>query len=141
MPQFMNGTSENILYLNKERFSIKTNMKVACDIISENIKHYTNVIFPPKIYTSTSLKKTLGNNLIQLNIDIKESDVCPGYPDSKMDESCKFNRLFNRLNFIKNKPVIIFRQIENIWQLCFYQSCKRLGRFERLRNFFSVNLL
>ena len=90
MPEFMNGTTEKVLYLKKSTFQIKTNLKVDCDIIRENIRHYKNVIFPPKIYSNVTKKlKNAVTYLTTLFIHITESDTCPKYPDSTMDESCK----------------------------------------------------
>lgn len=94
MPHFMNGTSDRVLFLRKKNFQIKTNLKVECDIISENVKHYRNVIFPPKIYNAQRKRLRELKYLNVLKINIVQSDECPGYPNSNMIESCKFKIKF-----------------------------------------------
>lgn len=89
MPYSMNGTTDKVLFLRKKNFQILTNLKIECDLISENIKHYRNVIFPPKIYNPQRRRIRQLKYLNILNINIVESNECPKYPDSTMDETCK----------------------------------------------------
>lgn len=111
MPEYINGTSDKLLYLNKNNFFIKTNIKFDCDIITQNIKHYRNVLFPPKIYSNVTKKSksTTETYLTTLNIFISQSSVCPKYPDSTMIESCNLLNMFTNLNLINLKK----RQFDN----------------------------
>lgn len=89
MPLTMFNSSSNLLYIKKSSFEFKTNMVVECDIIFENLKHYINILFPPKIYNEKSIEET-DSLLTMVNFKIAENSVCPGYPNDDMDESCKF---------------------------------------------------
>jgi hypothetical protein len=91
-PQHVNNTSTGRLLLSKENFNIYTNLRQSCDLIAENIKHYTNIIFPPNVNTEL-YSNTKEPYLDFLFIDV-ESQGCPGYPNSNMDESCMFNLFF-----------------------------------------------
>lgn len=88
-PAHISNTSASLFYLVKEKFEIKTNMKVPCDIISENAKLYKNILFPPKIYNNYSVDPS-DKLLTKLFISIAKPDICPGFPNSDMDESCLF---------------------------------------------------
>lgn len=93
MPQFVNETSNSgISIINKDYFKINTNMRVKCDIIEENIRHYTNILFPPLISLNMSInqKDVL---LSELSIELGNTDFCPTYPNSSIDESCIVFRL------------------------------------------------
>ena len=57
-----------------------------CDIITENRRHYLNILFPPKFYLRRP--QCDDNILTELRILIAENEFCPGYPTSDMDESC-----------------------------------------------------
>jgi hypothetical protein len=63
-------------------------MAVDCDIVTENLKLYKNILFPPKIYDESFLNAT-DPLLTLLNITVQNTATCPGYPDDQMDESCK----------------------------------------------------
>ena len=75
------------MVISKDSFKITSNLPQTCDIIEENIKLYKNIFFPPKfeINPTTSQTDVLLN---ELNIEIGDR-ICPGYPNSTMDESCK----------------------------------------------------
>ena len=60
-------------------------MTIDCDIIENNIIIYKNVLFPSK---NSFITNKDDKELIELRIEIQESDYCPGYPNSEMDESC-----------------------------------------------------
>ena len=95
MPQYMNGTSNEVYFLSESNFEIKTN--IDCDILEENKLIYKNVLFP----TANLFNKQFDPNikyLNELNIEIKDPQGrCPGYPDQNMDESCTI--FFYSLNF------------------------------------------
>lgn len=86
-PQYVGNSSQNLSFLSRLSFKITTNLKVKCDIIDENIKLYTNILFPPKIAASGDLSIN-DTQLIELNIELTANDKCPSYPDSNMDETC-----------------------------------------------------
>jgi hypothetical protein len=88
MPQYINNTSNGVLILSKDMFKITNNLINKCDIIDENFKHLNNILFPPKLNISSALT-AFDDVLYALSIEI-ESKECPKYPDSTMDESCKF---------------------------------------------------
>jgi hypothetical protein len=85
MPKFMNQTTDNLYYFNKNTFKILTNMQKECDIIESNKKIYSNILFPPKMSFDVEMTTNLLN---ELNIEIKDFNNCPGYPGTDMDESC-----------------------------------------------------
>ena len=85
MPQNIYGTSKRLLYLEENSFKITSNMKVNCDIIEENKAIYIKNLFNTK-HTSNPKNESL---ITELNIEIKFSNICPDYPNSEMDESCK----------------------------------------------------
>ena len=87
MPQFVNESSTSLSYINKEDFKITNNLPEPCDIIDENVKLYTNILFPPKFVFNPNIKFT-EKLLLELNIEIANTE-CPSYPNSTMDESCK----------------------------------------------------
>ena len=89
MPQIMNSSSDRVLYLVKNRFKITNNMMLECDIIDENIKFYSNIIFPARYSFNTSIESD-EQLLTELSIEVALAHICPGFPDSNMDESCKF---------------------------------------------------
>ena len=61
-------------------------MKVDCDIIDENKRIYKRILFPPKSsFHSLPVNSAF---IYELNLDIEESDKCPGYPTLEMNESC-----------------------------------------------------
>lgn len=62
-------------------------MMVDCDVISENLKHYTNILFPPKIYDEHAIEDS-DRLLTLVEFKISYNDMCPGYPNDEMDESC-----------------------------------------------------
>ena len=88
MPMHINSSSANILYLNKRNFKIISDLST-CDIIEENIKLYTNILFPPRIYDQSKhdVINTTHQILTTLYIKIEKKAKCPAYP-SDMDESC-----------------------------------------------------
>ena len=47
-----------------------------------------NIIFPPVFNFSNA--EPNDDLLTELNIQIYENDICPGFPTSNMDESCKY---------------------------------------------------
>ena len=91
MASFVNDTqsgSKNLvlLVLKSSSFKITSNL-ASCDIISENVKHYKNILFPPRMGLDNSKP---GDTLAtELNIEVV-SQMCPKYPDEAMDESCNF---------------------------------------------------
>jgi hypothetical protein len=87
MPQFVNESSTGLSYLNKDDFKITHNLAEPCDIIDENVKLYTNILFPPKFTINSNIKFT-EKMLLELNIELAYKE-CPSYPNSTMDESCK----------------------------------------------------
>jgi uncharacterized Rmd1/YagE family protein len=87
MPQQMSGTTDKVYCLCSSKFSFSSNLD-SCDIIRENFKWYKNVLFPPRIYND-GLCLPSDSLLTELKIEIQTA-VCPSYPDSDMDESCKF---------------------------------------------------
>ena len=88
MPQYVNNTSTGKLVLTKKTFKIMTDSENNCDIIDENIKHYMNVLFPPKIRLDSDWTRTDELYLGELYLEVTSRD-CPKYPHSNMDESCK----------------------------------------------------
>lgn len=85
MPQKIAGTSKRLLYLKENNFEITSNMKVNCDIIEENKSLYKKMLFNSKNITNSPNESLL----TELNIEIESSNICPGYPNSEMNESCK----------------------------------------------------
>ncbi len=75
----------------KDKFKITNNLSKSCDIIEENVKLYTNIIFPPKFLLNTKLNENQ-QLLIELKIEI-EDDNCPLFPNSEMDEACKNKKI------------------------------------------------
>lgn len=53
-----------------------------------------NIIFPPVFNFSNA--EPNDDLLTELNIQIHENDICPGFPTSNMDESC----IFKNYNFL-----------------------------------------
>ncbi len=84
----MGGSSNNLVYLDKNNFTIESNMLVNCDIIKKNIGRYKNVIFPTSVHNTPSNENNI-TILHMLLINITLNDKCPGYPTADMDESCK----------------------------------------------------
>jgi hypothetical protein len=48
-----------------------------------------NIIFPP-VFNFSNAEPNDDDLLTELNIQIYENDICPGFPTSNMDESCIF---------------------------------------------------
>jgi hypothetical protein len=90
MPQFVNESSSSLSYLSKDDFKITNNLLEPCDIIEENVKLYTNILFPPKFVINSNIKFT-DKLLLELNIEIANQE-CPNYPNSTMDESCNLRK-------------------------------------------------
>ncbi len=68
MPKLMNSTSSSLYFLDENNFKITSNMKVACDIIEENRRIYTTILFPPKSkFNSLPLNS---NFLYELNVEV-----------------------------------------------------------------------
>ena len=65
---------------------MSTNLKKECDIIEENFKLYTNILFPPKILANPAVFKN-DKQIKELTFEIS-TDLCPLYPNIEMDESC-----------------------------------------------------
>jgi hypothetical protein len=88
-PRVINATSRQLLYLSKAQFEIVSDLP-ACDIIQDNVRRYTNILFPPRIYEQSRHSGLSGVKfLTRLNIKITgASQTCPSYPDSNMDETC-----------------------------------------------------
>lgn len=57
-----------------------------CDIIEENRKRYLNILFPPN-YDFNDFEPE-DELLTELIINVEQNDICPGYPDSNMNETC-----------------------------------------------------
>jgi hypothetical protein len=94
MPQHVSENSTSLSYLNRDDFRITNNLPEPCDIIEENVKLYTNILFPPK-FTINSNIKYAEKMLLELNIELANTE-CPSYPNSTMDESCM--KILNLLN-------------------------------------------
>lgn len=99
MPRSMLNTSPNLLYLKKSQFIFRHNMEVECDIIDDNIKRYKRIIFPPRIYFESAILP-VDKLLKEVLIEISEKNICPGYPNDNMDESC--NMLVGQGKFPSN---------------------------------------
>ena len=85
MPQKVSGTSKRLLYLKENNFKITSNIKTYCDIIEEN-----KVIYKKMLFNSINISNFPKENLLtELNIEIESSNICPGYPNSDINESCK----------------------------------------------------
>ncbi len=68
MPKLMNSTSSTLYFLDQNNFKITSNMKVSCDIIDENRKIYTTILFPPKSkFNSLPLNEKF---LYELNLEV-----------------------------------------------------------------------
>jgi hypothetical protein len=98
MPQYMNGTSNEVYCLSEFNFEIKSN--IDCDILEANKLIYKNVLFPNSNLFNTQCEPNI-KYLKELNIEIKDPQPsCPGYPDQSMDESCTvFFSLINQYPF------------------------------------------
>jgi hypothetical protein len=84
------GESVNeLVYLSADAFSIFTDMQVQCDIISDNIKRYKTILFPPKIKTSAPKAGANRTILTELIVFIEQNEECPQLPNTNMDESCR----------------------------------------------------
>lgn len=94
MASFVNDTQSGaknlvLLVLKSSSFKITSNL-ASCDIISENVKLYRNILFPARMQLDNSKP---GDTLAtELSIEVV-SQGCPKYPDESMDESCNFNLL------------------------------------------------
>lgn len=124
-PQFVEDTSKGLLVISKDSFKITSNLAQSCDIIEENIKLYKNIFFHPKFELNPEVSQ-IEVALKELNIELVEK-VCPGYPNSTMDESyellvksgvstIKANSVwgalkgletFSQLTFIENNKLMI----------------------------------
>jgi hypothetical protein len=98
-PQVIEGSSKKVLYLNPNNFRIYSNF-IDCDIMQENMKHYTNILFPPKIPNKVEDKDPL---LTDVLIEVTDTETCKEYPHSKMDESCKQFYFYFRFKIISFK--------------------------------------
>lgn len=81
----MNGSSYNLVYLNRDDFNFEINIGLNCDIIADNVKRYRNILFPPKINIGKPAAELRVLNKLIITID---NATCPGYPDTNIDESC-----------------------------------------------------
>lgn len=110
MPEFVNDTSKGFSVVKKDYFKITSN--VNCDIIDENIKHYTNILFPSRMKIN-SVQDSKDVLLGELNIELVNTE-CPKYPNSNMDESCiipfcyhSLKLIFNNLGFFQRRTSCI----------------------------------
>lgn len=84
MAMFVNDTSKSVSVLRKGNFKMTASIS-KCDIMDENIKHYGNIIFPPRINFNPGTASDV--LMTELSIEVVNA-TCPGYPDESMDESC-----------------------------------------------------
>ena len=61
-------------------------MALDCDLFDVNFKRYRNILFPPKLLL---IVPENGKLLNELKINIGLNKVCPGFPETNEDESCK----------------------------------------------------
>lgn len=115
-------------------------MKIRCDLVEKNAQHYLNILFPPgnlyndsSSFTHHNQQQHQSDNLVKnLQLNIIKNDECPNYPDSNIDESCKFFIFF--LAVYLRVAFFYMRLLQNY--LCI---CNHLDELKVSRNQATVN--
>ena len=80
---------------------MSTNLAKKCDIIEENFILYDKILFTPKILYNPIVYSN-EKQIKSLRFEIT-SNICPDFPHSDMDESCKYILKFFLFIHIKIK--------------------------------------